>query len=450
MFPAGTNRVAAFYFSSDSKAQGPGYDLTVRQHSCDEAMNPPYEDRLRPSSTCDQFISKERDMILSPGYPSDYSPGSVCQYSVLKYSDDVCYLRIKFVSFDLEDHADCRSDYLMIDSTGEKLCGSGPRGTRADKLIPFSSDGTIKMTFVSDSQVSRSGFKLLLEQVRNSCILSPDMVIGVPGGPLFPSAGSALPAIPFGRPSSIIPSIPPRICNYSSSSQITFYSDRYPSPYGNDIDCVYRVYRRDAKVCSVEVFFREFSVGTWENRNCINDWVKIGQQFYCGYRKNERVITEFPPGLDFLDIRFFTDAHTNYPGFVIEIRQLDTCRPGHSVLSDRSGRKFPLDQGIEITQVVDNVTPVSGGSSGPFCGTKDIKTETFDIVSSNYDRSKYEKWSDCHYKVHKVHYTVCALEVNFMSFALEDSPDCKKDFVQFGEKEGVRLCGRLPKGTTRK
>lgn len=447
MFPAGSNRVAAFYFSADRKAQGPGYDLTIRQHSCDEAMNPPYEDRVRPSTTCDQFISKERDMILSPGYPSDYPPGSMCQYSILKYADDVCYIRMKFVSFDLEDHADCRSDYLMIDSTGEKLCGSGPRGTRADKLIPFPSSGSLKMTFVSDSQVGRSGFKLLIEQVRNSCVFSPDVLIGLPGGPVYRSN----PAVPFGRPPSIIPSVPSKICNYTSSSHTTFYSDRYPNAYDNNIDCVYRIYRGSAKVCSVEIFFREFSVGTWENRVCINDWLKIGQTYYCGYRKNERMITEFPPGLDFLDLRFFTDSNTNYPGFVLDIRQLDTCRPGHSILIDRSGRKLPIDQGVEITQVVDNVTPPTGStSSGPFCGTKDIRSETFDIISSNYDRSKYEKWSDCHYKIHKVHYTVCALEVNFMSFSLEDSPDCRKDFVQFGEKEGVKVCGKLPKGTTRK
>lgn len=438
--------MAAFYFSSDDKAQGPGYDLTIRQHSCDENINPSYGDPIIPSTTCDQFISKERDMILSPGYPNDYSSGMTCQYSILKYADDVCYLRVKFITFDVEDHPDCRSDYLLIQSTGEKICGSSLRGTRADKLIPFSSSGKVEMKFITDSQVTRSGFKLLLEQVRNSCVLSPDMIIGLPGGPTYPAASSNSPAIPFGRPSSIIPSVPPRMCNFTTSSRETFYSDNYPNAYRSNVDCVYRVYRSSGSICSVEIFFRSFSVGTWENRNCVNDFLKVGQMFYCGYRKNERLITEFPPGLDFIDLRFYSDSSVNYPGFILDIRQLDTCRPGHSV--DRRGRKLPFDQGVEITQVVDSVTPSTGTSGGPFCGTRDIRSETFDIISTNYDRATYDKWSDCHYKIHKSHYTVCALEVTFMSFSLEESPNCIKDFLQFG-KDGVKLCGRLPKGTTR-
>lgn len=42
---------------------------------------------------------------------------------------------------------------------------------------------------------------------------------------------------------------------------------------------------------------------------------------------------------------------------------------------------------------------------------------------------------------------MCALEVQFLGFALEESADCSKDYLQIGDEQ--KLCGKLPYQTMR-
>jgi hypothetical protein len=318
------------------------------------------------------------------------------------------------------------------------------------------------MFFKADSRVSRSGFKIMVEQIRNSCNrrTSASPPFGTTVNPSW-SFGASRPV------GGTRDDGQPRICNYSSASFLIISSENYPNYYRSNTDCIYRINRRDSRVCGLEIFFQDFSVGTWESdvisnqQLCINDYVKIGSQYFCGYRKNERVIQQFTPSFDYIDIRFFTDASVNYPGFVMEVRQVDTCRGGipvSPVASFRGGRKVPLDPHItprtkDVVQTTVSIrpsTPVPAG--GPFCGAKSFKEESFDILSPGYnDRGRYEAWTDCHYTVKKVHFTVCALEVRFNIMALEDEdPDkqCSRDFLQFGPD--VRVCGKMAQSTTRK
>ena len=473
-----------FYFSSDEKVQGPGFDVIVQQHSCDESLNsfenriheenehsrPPFaaspsrpldfdaSSRPAVSSACDQWITNERDVISSPSYPSDYLPGSRCQYTISRSSSDVCQVRLRFISFDLEPTPNCSIDYFFVESTNERLCHPSMTASEKTLTLPTGS-GQIRMFFKADSRVSRTGFKILVEQIRNSCSRLTT------SSPLMPT----LPISPWSSPASggTRDNVQPRICNYSSASFLIISSENYPNPYRSSTDCVYRINRRDSRVCGLEIFFSDFSVGTWESDRsqqlCVNDYVKIGNQYFCGYRKNERIVQSFLPGVDYIDIRFFTDAMVNYRGFVMEVRQVDTCRVGipvSPVATFRGGRKVPLDRPImqntgdivhtTVTASMGTSTPVPTG--GPFCGAKTFKEESFEILSPGYnDRGKYEPWTDCHYTVKKIHFTVCALEVRFNIMSLEDEDggrQCSADFLQFGAD--VKVCGKLSKPTTRK
>lgn len=101
---------------------------------------------------------------------------------------------------------------------------------------------------MTDGQVNRPGFKVRLEQLRNSCNLDVDRG----------SVTTARPAIgmqPSGQRAS-------RICNYSAASQMTITSEGHPRPYQPNIDCVYRIYRHNSNTCALELFMERFDVGS--------------------------------------------------------------------------------------------------------------------------------------------------------------------------------------------
>ena len=65
----------------------------------------------------------------------------------------------------------------------------------------------------------------------------------------------------------------------------------------------------------------------------------------------------------------------------------------------------------------------------------------------------YEPFLDCDYLIQKSSPNVCALEIRFESFALEDSRLCNKDYLEISDQSGaggMKLCGRLPKNTISK
>jgi hypothetical protein len=447
-----------FYFSADASAQGPGFDISVVQHSCDEALVNSFDDKIhtesdhahRPMTGCDAWLSGEKEVITSPSYPLEYPPSTRCTYTINRFMPDVCFVRLRFINFDLEPSPNCQSDYLYLEGNNERLCK--PSMTSSERVLPIPPSGQVRLVFNSDAHVSRTGFKIMTEQIRNSCRPAG------PGTSSYYPPPTMRPVYGIEGPSS---SAAPRICNRSSASFLVISSEQYPNNYRPNTDCVYRINKRSPRVCGLEVFFQDFSVGTWDTSLvCTNDYVKIADEYFCGYRKNERRLKIFPPGIDFIDIRFFTDNIMEYPGFMMELRQVENCRmsPG-GVGTFRGGRKFPLVPigGVRPPVVQTDIDPRTGDlppptpptpSTGPFCGTRTFTSETFDIVSPGYERGTYDPWTDCHYTVKKMHFSVCALEVKFNAFSLEGSVDgtCRADFLQVGDD--VKLCGKLAPQST--
>lgn len=133
-----------FYFSSDDKHEEKGYEIRVNQipNSCFNNNN--YGFQVKPSfvtSTpasyatkypilinntifkCDQIITRELEVITSPNYPNNYPTITRCIYTILKAVPNICQIRVKILDLDLENTRECYSDYLLIESTGQRFCG---------------------------------------------------------------------------------------------------------------------------------------------------------------------------------------------------------------------------------------------------------------------------------------------------------------------------------------
>lgn len=60
----------------------------------------------------------------------------------------------------------------------------------------------------------------------------------------------------------------------------------------------------------------------------------------------------------------------------------------------------------------------------------------------------YEPFLDCDYVVAKANRDVCALEIRFKHFAIEESRSCTKDYLEINNI-GMRLCGVLGRNAVR-
>lgn len=257
----------------------------------------------------------------------------------------------------------------------------------------------MRLIFNSDRQTTRPGFELKIEQIPNSCkSLIANQVQNI--------------QLPTGQTPI------PQICGSSSTIVSSFQSDNYPLAYNSDTDCVYKVLRASRQVCRLEVYFDDFDVGVedFTNKLCNNDYLEINGMRYCGRRKGERFVVPFGHEKEEMTIRFHTDSTDRFGGFKIQVRQLDdNCRTtGHHDFSPGSTES---------------------------CNKMTFSEKSLQILSPNYDSGSYRPFLDCEYIVRKSTFDVCALEVKFDAFSLEESRNCAKDYLQIGS---MKLCGKLP------
>jgi hypothetical protein len=76
---------------------------------------------------CDLVVHDMMFEITSPNYPNSYPSHSDCLYSIRKANQNVCKLRLKFVSFDVYGDKECKEDYLEI--YNNRMCGRLPNNT---------------------------------------------------------------------------------------------------------------------------------------------------------------------------------------------------------------------------------------------------------------------------------------------------------------------------------
>lgn len=61
----------------------------------------------------------------------------------------------------------------------------------------------------------------------------------------------------------------------------------------------------------------------------------------------------------------------------------------------------------------------------------------------------YEPFLDCHYLIQKYSRDICAVEIKFESFAIEESRACSKDYLEINGNVASRICGKMVVDTVR-
>ncbi|GFQ95573.1 cubilin [Trichonephila clavata] len=186
----------------------------------------------------------------------------------------------------------------------------------------------------------------------------------------------------------------------------TIQSENFPLLYPPNTDCEYRIVRHGAGICQVELFFSHFDVASENPANCDRDYLEVKGARYCGKRDGQRVLVDFPKDKNELVLHFKTDSYQQLSGFRIEVKQLTSgCAP-------------PENKTCEQT----------------------FSSESFQVISPGYQSGSYPDNADCKYTVKKSSFQVCALQVKFYTFDLEQSDDCSKDYLFIAEQ---KLCGRM-------
>ncbi|KJH43150.1 CUB domain protein [Dictyocaulus viviparus] len=111
---------------------------------------------LRPDgrtceSTCGGFLRASSGSFSSPNFPQHYPPSKNCVWEI--EAEPKYQIFLNFTTFNIEGmKTECAYDYVIIDES-EKLCGE-----YAEPLLFTSDSNRVRIEFVSDSSVERSGF----------------------------------------------------------------------------------------------------------------------------------------------------------------------------------------------------------------------------------------------------------------------------------------------------
>ncbi|XP_023215823.1 cubilin-like isoform X2 [Centruroides sculpturatus] len=481
----GAEKSLILRFSSNAYSSGRGFDIRVLQkpNSC-------------PTSPkdCSYEIRGPYGRMTSPGFPRRYGPSLRCRYTIHRPDYSTCKVQLLFRVFDVSYSINCVQDYLELPDRS-RVCGSYIQTKTIE--YPDEHTQTLVMYFITNRAGSGRGFDIDIRQLANSCkkpphpsscdqaIKSETEIITSPGYPAdYPRnvkcsykihsfslttcrvrlefldfdvehssgcvadyleitsteerfCGAKKPAIktvtfPTGSDtlelvfksdgqttrsgfqikmvqlanSCYRPVEDPKICATITEKTGTFTSDNYPLPYNPETDCYYQIIKYNSAVCQANLHFSDFVVGSENDATCVEDYLEIQGTRYCGVRRGENVVVGFPSDKNDISLRFSTDAYRERSGFRIEVSQ--------------------------ITEGCEKATDDECGGT--------YTSETFQIVSPGYQSGTYKANLDCKYLVKKSSYDVCALEIKYYIFDLEESEDCKKDYFQIGD---IKLCGKL-------
>lgn len=382
-----------FYFTTDRFRTDTGFEIEIRQlqNSC---LNPVAEPPPSSPGSCDRTVSRDVEIVRSPSFPGDYPGGARCVYRLRRSRPSVCQLRLDLVDFDVEDAPDCVADSLLIESTGERLCGFRSSTSRV-LYFPREAD-ELRLVFTSDLTTTRKGFEIKVTQSDIGCTRAPlGPAVGRPGG------GSSSPTSSS-------------TCGRLHYDGGVLESPRHPFAYPSNLDCRYWIHRASPSVCRAQLTFGRFDVGVQRSGRCPSDYLEIQGTRYCGRRDGQTIIVDFPRGRNSIELKLHTDDVYERSGFRIDVKQIS------------SGCVASPLPGEDCDQV--------------------ITSETFQLMSPGFRRGGYPGGIHCIYTLRKHDFRVCALEIKMDAFELEQDPGCSKDYLQFGT---LRFCGKQAYGATR-
>ncbi|XP_017555843.2 cubilin [Pygocentrus nattereri] len=107
---------------------------------------------------CGDTLTEPSGTITSPGHPTNYPHGANCSWYISVAPGNI--IRLSFISFNLEYHANCDYDYVEIYDNGTAQTGN-LLGRYCGRSVPpslTSTDNLMTILFVSDSSLANEGF----------------------------------------------------------------------------------------------------------------------------------------------------------------------------------------------------------------------------------------------------------------------------------------------------
>ena len=270
------------------------------------------------------------------------------------------------------------------------------------------------------------------------------------------------------------------------------------SPKESNSECMYRIQKAKQNVCQLDILFSNFDLG---DDNCVNQYMAVDGQRLCGsidkntmktYKfENNNLMIElkaetmgFGKGFDIKarQVECSPPVDKNQPTYQYSepnvqpiqpqlptnnFRPVQPIRPDNQKSSyDNSLRSPPSHDFRQIPQTVSSkpVHQIQGIHSDPNRSDgrqlygPELKDRSpvpldseerchliyseieFSIVSPNHPKP-YPSNMLCRYTIRKANPNICAIDMKFKSFDIEDDPKCAKDFM---EVDSGRICGPLP------
>ncbi|OXA52467.1 neuropilin-1 isoform X2 [Folsomia candida] len=162
-----------FVFRSDNSTQMKGFQIRYKLLSdCRHGLYwiPPISiipDVVPFETQCFTQVTESKGTINTPFFPRHYPNNMDCVYEFLRESPFVCGIRMRVLTFDLEESIDtdlggaCSDFFHLVGGCGF-MCGS-VRFIWTAKYQPGAS--SMKFHFHSDEERTRTGFQIAFEQI---------------------------------------------------------------------------------------------------------------------------------------------------------------------------------------------------------------------------------------------------------------------------------------------
>ncbi|KAI5211293.1 Cub And Sushi Domain-Containing Protein 1 [Manis pentadactyla] len=233
----------------------------------------PAWDRVLPScnAPCGGQYTGSEGVVLSPNYPHNYTAGQICLYSITVPQEFVVFGQFAYFQTALNDLAE------LFDGThSQARLLSSLSGSHSGETLPLASSNQILLRFSAKSGASARGFHFVYQAVPRTsgtqCSSVPEPRFGRRIGSEF-SAGSVVrfecnpgyllhgstavrcQSVPnaLAQWNDTIPScIVPCSGNFTQRRG-TILSPGYPEPYGNNLNCVWKIIVTEGSGIQIQV-----------------------------------------------------------------------------------------------------------------------------------------------------------------------------------------------------
>ncbi|XP_023702361.1 uncharacterized protein LOC111861760 [Cryptotermes secundus] len=308
-----------------------------------------------------QVFSQATGWIQSPGHPQAYPHNLRLCYRLPRLSG-FCQIQLFIMDFSLELSENCVKDYMLLGGHW-RYCGESLSYTGT--VLDMSTAPHMDLILVSDRQYSGRGFRAFYRHV--PCNRRD----------AHPQAG----------------------CGQVTDHK---YFTLIRSGRVEQDSCVYRIFRNNTDVCSLQLNFSTSELV------CGEEYLQIGDQFYCGPLSGRPIEVDFfKPEVT---IVYQRTSHRGQGHFIIKGKQLDDCDFGLS--------EVPL------------AARVSNSSNQ--CNTQLSQLRGF--VSSHKSQLSSSHPRACGYVI-LPHEGMCAVRIDFGAFHVPSTAKCKSAFMELQKRK---------------